>query len=105
MRPHWQHNARTDRVIDLLLRRDLRISYRAEVVRPLQDMFRGRELEPLLQSLEGIHRRIRSRRLFVALHMHAGDGNVHTNIPVNSNDYEMLHEAERVVDADYGAGA
>lgn len=30
--------------------------------------------------------------------MHAGDGNVHTNIPVNSNDYEMLHEAERVVD-------
>ena len=29
--------------------------------------------------------------------MHAGDGNVHTNIPVNSNDYAMLHEAERVV--------
>ena len=28
--------------------------------------------------------------------MHAGDGNVHTNIPVNSDDYEMLqtdHEA------------
>ena len=87
-----------DRVIDLLLRRDLRISYRTEVVRPLQDIFVGRELEPLLQSLEGIHRRIRSGRLFVALHMHAGDGNVHTNIPVNSNDYEMLHEAERVVD-------
>ncbi len=30
--------------------------------------------------------------------MHAGDGNVHTNIPVNSNDYEMMHEAERIVD-------
>ena len=30
--------------------------------------------------------------------MHAGDGNVHTNIPVNSNDYPMLHEAERMVD-------
>jgi Fe-S oxidoreductase len=30
--------------------------------------------------------------------MHAGDGNVHTNIPVNSNDYAMLHEAERIVD-------
>ena len=87
-----------DRLIDLLLRRDLRISYRTEVVRPLQDIFVGRELEPLLKSLESIHRRIRSSRLFVALHMHAGDGNVHTNIPVNSNDYEMLHEAERVVD-------
>jgi FAD/FMN-containing dehydrogenase/Fe-S oxidoreductase len=88
-----------DRMIDVLLRRDLRISYRAEVVRPLQDIFVGRELEPLLQSLEKIHRRIRSGRLFVALHMHAGDGNVHTNIPVNSNDYEMLHEAECMVDA------
>jgi len=29
--------------------------------------------------------------------MHAGDGNVHTNIPVNSNDYAMLHAADRIV--------
>ena len=36
-------------------------------------------------------------RVFVALHMHAGDGNVHTNIPVNSDDYEMLHEANKTV--------
>jgi FAD/FMN-containing dehydrogenase/Fe-S oxidoreductase len=89
----------TDRVIDLLLRRELRISYRAEILKPLQEMFAGRELAPLMQSLEKIHRRIRTSRLFVALHMHAGDGNVHTNIPVNSNDYGMLHEAERMVDA------
>ncbi|MGN2393604.1 FAD-binding oxidoreductase, partial [Pelomicrobium sp. G1] len=34
---------------------------------------------------------------FVALHMHAGDGNVHTNIPVNSDDYEMLQEANAAV--------
>ncbi|MBJ6609808.1 MAG: DUF3683 domain-containing protein [Candidatus Thiothrix moscowensis] len=88
----------TDRVIDLLLRRELRISYRAEILKPLQEMFAGRELEPLMQALEKIHRRIRTSRLFVALHMHAGDGNVHTNIPVNSNDYQMLHEAERMVD-------
>ncbi|EIJ36088.1 DUF3683 domain-containing protein [Thiothrix nivea] len=88
----------TDRVIDLLLRRELRISYRKEILRPLQEMFAGRELAPLLQALEKIHGRIRTSRLFVALHMHAGDGNVHTNIPVNSNDYDMLHEAERMVD-------
>ncbi|MEB4590985.1 DUF3683 domain-containing protein [Candidatus Thiothrix sp. Deng01] len=87
-----------DRVIDLLLRRELRISYRIEILQPLQEIFAGRELAPLLQSLEKIHRRIRTSRLFVALHMHAGDGNVHTNIPVNSNDYEMLQEAERMVD-------
>jgi Fe-S oxidoreductase len=36
-------------------------------------------------------------RVFVALHMHAGDGNVHTNIPVNSDDYEMLQTAGRAV--------
>jgi FAD/FMN-containing dehydrogenase len=88
----------TDRIIDLLLRRDLRISYRAEVERPLKEMFVGRELNPLRESLDKIHARYRSGRLFVALHMHAGDGNVHTNIPVMSNDYEMLHEAEKVVD-------
>jgi Fe-S oxidoreductase len=29
--------------------------------------------------------------------MHAGDGNVHTNIPVNSDDYQMLQEANRAV--------
>ncbi|WP_308875003.1 DUF3683 domain-containing protein [Thiothrix subterranea] len=88
-----------DRMIDLLLRRDLRISYRKEIIRPLQEMFAGRELEPLMQAMEKIHRKIRTSRLFVALHMHAGDGNVHTNIPVNSNDYGMLHEAEHMVDA------
>jgi FAD/FMN-containing dehydrogenase len=29
--------------------------------------------------------------------MHAGDGNVHTNIPVNSDNYEMLQTAHRAV--------
>ena len=33
-------------------------------------------------------------RVFVALHMHAGDGNVHTNIPVNSDDYAMLQDGQ-----------
>ncbi len=29
--------------------------------------------------------------------MHAGDGNVHTNIPVNSDNYEMLQDAHAAV--------
>ena len=87
-----------DRVIDLLLRRSLRISFRREVERPVKEIFGGRELEPLRARLDKIHSKVLSSRVFVALHMHAGDGNVHTNIPVNSNDYAMLHEAERVVD-------
>ena len=87
-----------DKLINLLLRRDLRISYRGDIERPLKEIFGGREFEPVRDRLDRIHGQIRSGRLFVATHMHAGDGNVHTNIPVNSNDYVMLHEAERIVD-------
>jgi Fe-S oxidoreductase len=36
-------------------------------------------------------------RVFVALHMHASDDNVHTNIPVNSDDYVMLQRATQAV--------
>ena len=41
--------------------------------------------------------RVLKGRVWVALHMHAGDGNVHTNIPVNSDDYEMLQTAHEAV--------
>ncbi len=87
-----------DTFAQLLLRRDLRISYRQEVERPLKQIFSGHDLEPIRQRLDRIHSDTRASRLFVATHMHAGDGNVHTNIPVFSNDYQMLHEAEQIVD-------
>lgn len=87
-----------DTFAQLMLRRDLRISYRHEVERPLKQIFGGQDLETIRQRLDAIHSEIRSSRLFVATHMHAGDGNVHTNIPVFSNDYRMLHEAEQIVD-------
>ncbi|HIO91737.1 MAG TPA: DUF3683 domain-containing protein [Leucothrix mucor] len=87
-----------DRIVDLLLRRDLVISYRQEIKKPLEDIFVGGELAPLRETLREVHQKVRSSRLFVALHMHAGDGNIHTNIPVNSHDYEMMQEAERIVD-------
>jgi Fe-S oxidoreductase len=51
----------------------------------------------VLEGIEAIHRRVLRGRVFVALHMHAGDGNVHTNIPVNSDDYAMLQRANRAV--------
>ena len=41
---------------------------------------------------------IRNRRIVVATHMHAGDGNVHVNIPVFSNDREMMRRAAEVAD-------
>ena len=87
-----------DTLFSVLQRRDLRISYRKEVEKPLKELFQGHDLEALRNKIDSIHSEHRSSRLFVALHMHAGDGNVHTNIPVNSNDYAMMHEAERIVD-------
>ena len=85
-------------LIHLLLRRGLHISYRIEVEKPLKNLFGGDLWDGVRDQLDGIHATVRSSRLFVALHMHAGDGNVHTNIPVNSNDYAMLQEADRMVE-------
>jgi len=88
----------SDTLFRLLQRRDIRVSYRRSVEQPLKEIFAGKEFEPLRTRFDKIHAGIRNSRLFVATHMHAGDGNVHTNIPVHSNDYFMLQEAESVVD-------
>ena len=40
----------------------------------------------------------RRRLIVLATHMHAGDGNVHVNIPVLSNDRAMMRRAEQAVD-------
>lgn len=87
-----------DNVLDMLLRRDIRVSYTNEVKHPLTDTFQGAEFDDLRKELKEAHAEIRNNRLFVALHMHAGDGNVHTNIPVHSHNYKMMHEAEELVD-------
>jgi FAD/FMN-containing dehydrogenase/Fe-S oxidoreductase len=87
-----------DRLLDLMLRRDVRVSYRNEIKQHLREIFSGQEMEPLRNALRAKHLALKNNRLFVALHMHAGDGNVHTNIPVHSDNYRMLHEADRVVD-------
>jgi len=84
-------------VFHLLQRRAIRISYRQAVERPLKTIFSGQEFSALRDKLDQLHSKIRSSRVFIATHMHAGDGNVHTNIPVNSNDYDMLHQADMVV--------
>ncbi len=87
-----------DRLLDLLLRRDLRQTYRKEVAKRLGEIFSGQDLAPVRERLKAIHKQERDARLFVALHMHAGDGNVHSNIPVHSDNYAMLKEADRIVD-------
>jgi FAD/FMN-containing dehydrogenase/Fe-S oxidoreductase len=85
------------RVIDLVQNGTVRVSWKQEVRAPLLELFDGRAFEPVCRELDAVHRRVLKSRVFVALHMHAGDGNVHTNIPVNSDDYLMLQEANAVV--------
>ncbi len=88
----------SDECVLALLRRDDVISYRSSVERPLKERFSGKRYVRLLKRIDEIHAKWRPQRLFTALHMHAGDGNIHTNIPVNSNDYIMLHQAEGIVE-------
>ena len=80
----------------VIQRGSLRISYRREVEAPLMDLLRGHEA--LQQGVREQHRKALSRRIVIATHMHAGDGNVHTNVPVNSNDYQMMQEAHHAVE-------
>ena len=76
----------------------LRVSVKADIMKPLSEIFSGKADTKITEALAKIHSRVVRGRVFVALHMHAGDGNVHTNIPVNSDDYEMLQTAHKAVD-------
>lgn len=76
---------------------DLRVSWKRELKRPMADIFAGREFQKILDKLDEIQKTVLKSRVFIALHMHAGDGNVHTNIPVNSDDYGMMQDAHAAV--------
>jgi len=75
----------------------LRASWKTQLRAPLQQIFSGGSFGPILAECSAIHKRVLKGRVWVALHMHAGDGNVHTNIPVNSDNYEMLQTAHEAV--------
>ncbi len=75
----------------------IRASWKQEVRAELRALFGGAVFVPVINECDTIHKRVLKGRTWVALHMHAGDGNVHTNIPVNSDNYEMLQEAHAAV--------
>jgi FAD/FMN-containing dehydrogenase/Fe-S oxidoreductase len=76
----------------------VRVSWKTELKPRLDEIFAGTTFQPVLDRIAAIHRDVLKGRVFVALHMHAGDGNVHTNIPVNSDNYTMLQTAYRTVE-------
>ena len=75
----------------------LRASWKTQILKPLQQLFAGAAFVPLIDECRRIHQEVLRGRVWVALHMHAGDGNVHTNIPVNSDNYAMLQTAHEAV--------
>ena len=65
------------------------------IIRELRDAF-----PKLDREIKAIGQDLFATRVVIANHMHAGDGNCHVNLPVNSNDAEMLalaHEAAAAV--------
>jgi FAD/FMN-containing dehydrogenase/Fe-S oxidoreductase len=84
-------------VFERLQERSIRVSWKSELRAELARIFVGSAFAAVLAECDALHKRILQGRIFVALHMHAGDGNVHTNIPVNSDNYAMMHRAGRAV--------
>ncbi|MEH0165205.1 FAD/FMN-binding oxidoreductase [Paucibacter sp. JuS9] len=82
---------------DQLQDHSLRASWKAQILKPLQEIFAGGAFAAIIEECKRIHKEVLRGRVWVALHMHAGDGNVHTNIPVNSDNYEMLQTAHEAV--------
>lgn len=76
----------------------IRASWKTEIKAPLDNIFEGSTYRPLSEKMDTVQKAVLRSRVFVALHMHAGDGNVHTNIPVNSDNYDMLQTANRAVE-------
>ncbi len=97
-RLRWQELLdRLDATFPALQDHSLVASWKRELKEPLEEIFAGLAFAPVLACIREIHAQVRRGRVFVALHMHAGDGNVHTNIPVNSDDYRMLARANAAV--------
>ena len=85
-------------LFDVVQDHGVRVSWKQELRAPLRQIFNGAAYKCILDECTAIHKRVLRSRVFVALHMHAGDGNVHTNLPVNSDDYAMLQDAHKAVE-------
>ncbi len=62
----------------------------------LLELFRG--YPRISANIRRVFDEVRKRRIVIATHMHAGDGNVHVNIPVFSNDRAMMRRAAQTAD-------
>jgi FAD/FMN-containing dehydrogenase/Fe-S oxidoreductase len=98
VRARWQHlHDHLDETFPALQDHSVVASWKTEIKAPVEEIFAGRAFAPVMKCVVDLHKEVLRSRVFVALHMHAGDGNVHTNLPVNSDDYAMLQSATAAV--------
>ena len=67
-----------------------------QLMTDLLQLFSG--YDKVSSGIEAIFADVRSKRIVIATHMHAGDGNNHVNIPVFSNDRVMMTRAEKTAE-------
>lgn len=67
-----------------------------KLLKSMMVLFRG--YSKVCDEIKAIYQETRSHLIVIATHMHAGDGNVHVNIPVFSNDREMMIRAMETAD-------
>src|SRR5207249_10341638 len=63
-------------LFDVVQDRTVRVSWKQEIRAELRQIFNGGAFKLILDECTAIHKRVLHSRVFVALHMHAGDGNV-----------------------------
>ncbi|WP_028583732.1 DUF3683 domain-containing protein [Desulfogranum mediterraneum] len=71
-------------------------AYINQLLADLLELFRG--YSRVSANIERTYEQVRTKRIVIATHMHAGDGNVHVNIPVFSNDRAMMKRAEKTAE-------
>jgi FAD/FMN-containing dehydrogenase/Fe-S oxidoreductase len=99
VRARWQNlYDNLDKTFPSLQDQTVVVSWKRELHDRLELIFDGVTFAPLMARCRAAQEQELRSRVFVALHMHAGDGNVHTNIPVNSDDYAMLQRANKAVE-------
>ena len=69
------------------------IDVEKDVIERFRQTFHG--YDDILMSYNEAMAEAQARKIVIATHLHAGDGNNHVNIPVNSNDYLMMQDADR----------
>lgn len=88
---------RNKTIFDLVYDHAVRVSWKKEVRAELFHIFPGDAFEKVRNEIDAVHSRVLRGRVFIALHMHAGDGNVHTNIPLNSDNQRMMQKGVEAV--------